>query len=834
MAGTTTQKSIRLQGTVNGKHVLLLIDSGSCGSFVSTKTVEQLGLETTQVSPVTVQVANGSKAQITTTVPGMKWECQGNRFEGNFRLFPIPCYDMILGMDWLHECGKMWIDWPKKILRFRHQEKRITLKGIKDKVRSCEQISAQELHKLMDQGVLAQVVRLCPIADASPTEDMPFEIETLLQEHESCFATPQGLPPHRSFDHKITLMPGAQPVNVKPYRYSPQQKDEIERQIKDMIKQGIIRPSQSPFVSPVLLVNKKDGTWRFCVDYRQLNAVTVKDRYPMPIVDELLDELAGSVYFTKLDLRSGYHQIRMAEADEGKTAFKTHSGHFEFRVMPFGLTSAPATFQSVMNTIFAHAIRKFVLVFVDDVLIYSKTLPDHVKHLAHVFQVLEQNKLFLKRSKCTFAQKSLEYLGHIISGSGVSTDPAKIQAVDQWPQPRNVKQLRGFLGLAGYYRKFIRQFGVISRPLTNLLRKNIPFVWSPQVNSAFRALKQALVQAPVLALPNFTQDFVLEADACATGVGAVLMQQGHPVAFLSKALGPKNQTLSIYDKECLAILLAIDKLKQYLIHRPFLIYIDQRSLIHLGDHKFNTKIQQKAFFKLLGLQYKIVYKKGSTNTAADSLSRRPQMICAVSTVTPKWMEIVVEGYLKDEKTKQLLTELSVQGANDQGFTLVDGVIRKNGKIWLGNHTAAHQAILQALHNSGLGGHSGFRVTYHRISQMFAWPGMKQHIMSYVQHCKICQQAKSEHIKLPGKLQPLPVPPEAWHSVGLYFIEGLPTSNRFDTILVVVDKFSKYGHFIPLKHPFTAASVAELFMDNVFRLHSMPKVLISDRDKVFIS
>jgi hypothetical protein len=441
----------------------------------------------------------------------------------------------------------------------------------------------------------------------------------------------------------------------------------------------------------------------------------------MPIVDELLDELAGAQFFTKLDLRSGYHQIRMRDEDERKTAFKTHEGHYEFRVMPFGLTSAPATFQMAMNTIFAHAIRRFVLVFVDDVLIYSKTLADHKRHLAEVFQILEQNKLFLKKSKCSFAQKSLEYLGHIISANGVATDPAKISAVQHWPQPRDVKQVRGFLGLAGYYRKFIRHFGIICRPLTNLLKKNVPFVWSPVVDDAFQTLKRALIQAPVLALPDFQQEFVLEMDACATGIGAVLMQHGHPLAFLSRALGPKNQALSIYDKECLAILLAIEKWKSYLQHAPFVIHTDQRSLIHLGEHKFNTKIQQKAFFRLLGLQYKIIYKKGKANVAADALSRRPMALCAVSMARPRWMEIVIEGYTKDEKSKQLYTELSLQGSNEQGFSLVDGVIRHQGRIWLGTHTEAKQAVLIALHSSGLGGHSGPLVTYHKIKQMFSWP-----------------------------------------------------------------------------------------------------------------
>jgi hypothetical protein len=631
-------------------------------------------------------------------------------------------------------------------------------------------------------------------------------------------------------------MPGVQPVNVKPYRYSPQQKDEIEKQIKEMLKQGIIQPSHSPFASPVLLVKKKDGSWRFCVDYRHLNAVTVKNRYPMPIVDELLDELAGAQFFTKLDLHSGYHHIRMVPQDESKTAFKTHSGHYEFRVMPFGLSCAPATFQAAMNSIFAHMIRKTVLVFMDDILIYSKTLADHKEHLQSVFMLLEENKLCIKKSKCSFAKQSLEYLGHIIGANGVSTDPSKIAAVQQWPTPTNVKQLRGFLGLTGYYRKFIRQYGVICRPLTTLLCKNVPYVWSPQVQDAFITLKHALTQAPVLALPDFSKEFVIETDACATGVGAVLMQQGHPLAFLGKALGPKNQSLSIYDKECLAIVLALERWKSYLQHKAFTVYTDQRSLIHLGDHKFNTPIQQKAFFKLMGFQYKILYKKGAINRAADALSRRPHGLnmMAMSAVQPKWLATIRGGYAADTQAQQLLTELALTGFNEQGYSLQDGIIRYRGRIWLGNNKEAHRAILLALHSSALGGHSGIQGTYHKVKKLFSWPHMKQYIINYVQSCATCQQAKSEKVKLPGRLQPLPIPPDAWHTVGLDFIEGLPISNKFDTILVIVDKFSKYGHFIPLKHPFTAQTVAQAFVDNVYCRHGMPQVLISDRDKIFVS
>jgi hypothetical protein len=288
------------------------------------------------------------------------------------------------------------------------------------------------------------------------------------------FQSPTKLPPQRALDHHIPLIPGAAPVNVKPYRYSPAQKDEIETQFKDMLSNGVIQPSVSPFASPVLLVKKKDGSWCFCVDYRRLNALTVKNKYPMLVVDELLDELHGARWFTKLDLRSGYHQIRVVAEDIPKTAFKTHDGHWEFKVMPFGLTNAPATFQAIMNTIFAPMLRKFVLVFMDDILVYSRSLEEHKQHLTAVFKLLQDNQLYVKQSKCSFAQPQLEYLGHIIGVQGVATDPEKVAAVQNWPTPTSAKQVRSFLGLTGYYRKFIKHYGIISRPLSDLLR-NILF-----------------------------------------------------------------------------------------------------------------------------------------------------------------------------------------------------------------------------------------------------------------------------------------------------------------------------------------------------------------------
>lgn len=482
-------------------------------------------------------------------------------------------------------------------------------------------------------------------------------------------------------------------MNLKPYRYSPGQKDEIERQVKQMLHQGIIKPSTSPFASPVLLVRKKDGTWRFCVDYRDLNEVMVKNKFPMPVVDELLDELAGAKWFTKLDLRSGYHKIRLLPQDEHKTAFRTHQGLYEFRVMPFGLTNAPASFQGLMNKIFALMIRKNVLVFVDDIPVYSKSLAEHVQHLRQVFQILQHHQLFVKASKCSFAKQQLEYLGHIIGEHGVATDPAKVQAVQEWPVPKNLKQLRGFLGLTGYYRKFIRHYGVITRPLTELLKKDKSYNWTDAQQKAFCQVKMAMVQAPVsvLAMLDFSQEFVLETDAYDRGIGAVLTQNGHPIAYLSKALGVKAQALSTYEKECLAILMAVQKWRAYLQHSEFVILTDHRSLTHLGEQKLTTSMQHKAFVRLMGLQYRIQYKQGSENKVAYALSRRDAQteLLAISVGRPKWLEIVVERYEQDDEAKQLLAQLILNPTGVEHFSLLNGVIRFQGRIWLGKFEDAH-------------------------------------------------------------------------------------------------------------------------------------------------
>lgn len=691
--------------------------------------------------PVQVKIADGGILTCDKELVNCSWWCQGTTFQSNLKIFPLAGYDVIIGMDWLQSHNPMGIDWIGKRLAFWEHDKLVLLKGIQAPVGSCQEVDPRVLVKMLQQASVANVVEIMSTnMETNAEENLPADIAQVLTEFGEVFAEPEGLPPQRQFDHSIPLVPGAKPVNVRPYRYSPAQKDEIEKQIAKMLKQGIIRPSYSPFASPVLLVMKKDLTWRFCIDYMHLNFITVKNRYPLPIIEELIDELAGAKWFTSLDLRAGYHQIRMQPEDEEKTAVKTHNGHYEFRVMSFGLTVAPATFQNTMNTVLAPLLRKGVLVFIDDILIYSKTMEEHAELLRQVLHLLDQHQLKVKRSKCSFAQSQLVYLGHVISAQGVATDPKNIDAVQKWETPKTVKQVRGFLGLAGYYRKFVKNFGQISRPLTDLLKKDHPFKWTEQTEQAFRTLQQALMSAPVLAIPDFSKPFVVETDASDGGIGVVLSQEGHPISYLSRALGPKNRGLSTYEKEFMAILLAVDHWRAYLQVQEFTIQSDHRSLASLDEQRLHTPWQRKALTKLLGLRYKIIYRPGRENGAADALSRKGEQaeLAIISVSVPLWLQQVMQSYSQDAEIQSLLEKIATGDTSVQEFTVHDGLIKKGGKIWLGSDTTLKRTILRSVHDSAVGGHSGVRATYHRMHRNFAWKGMKKDVEEYIAQCNVCK------------------------------------------------------------------------------------------------
>ncbi|GJT52264.1 retrotransposon-related protein [Tanacetum coccineum] len=722
------------------------------------------GVNTFQTMRIKGQINNNNHV-----CKGVTWKLQGEAFQADMMLIPLGGCEMVLGVQWLATLGDIVCNFLQLRMEFMYQGRKVVLRGIPQPAMQWMQ------GKQIGSKLFSMTLCVYPSSSGVQAEFMSTGVSSestnvhpslipLLHRYEKVFAVPKSLPPNRKHDHRIPLQENTSPINIRPYRHPPIQKDAIEAMVNELLDSGVIRESHSPFSSPIVMVKKKDGTWRMCVDYRALNKKTVKDKFPIPIIEELIDELFGAQVFTKLDL----------------------------------------SFQALMNEVFAPFLRKFVLVFFDDILVFSKDMTEHAKHLELVLDTMESQQLYAKMSKCVFGTTQVEYLGHVISGKGVSTDSTKVQVMRDWPTPVNIKKLRGFLGLTGYYRRFIKNYAAISRPLTALLKKN-SFEWSDLAQQAFDNLKEAMSNAPVLALPNFQQAFVVETDASEEGIGAVLQQNGHPIAFLSRSLAPRHKGLSTYEKELWAVVYALEKWRGYLLGRHFKIKTDHFSLKYLMEQRLSTPFQIKWLPKLLGYDYEILYKKGSENIVADALSRSslPSLqSMIVSEISNDLLQRIQASWVTDLSIQQIIQKVNDEGNVESKFSWQDEQLRRHGRLVIGNNAQLRSELLKYYHNEPLGGHSG------------------------------CH--KPDLAPYPGLLQPLPIPTNIWTDISMDFIESLPSSHGKTVIMVVVDRLSKYAHFVPMAHPFKAAQVAQLFLDTIYKLHGLPHTITRDRDKVFIS
>jgi hypothetical protein len=397
--------------------------------------------------------------------------------------------------------------------------------------------------------------------------------------------------------------------------------------LQELLDKGFIRPSTSPWGCPALFIKKKDESLRLCVDYRPLNAVTIKNKYPLPRIDVLFDQLVGAKVFSKIDLRSGYHQIKIRASDISKTALSTRYGLYEYLVMSFGLTNAPAYFMYLMNSVFMPELDKFVVVFIDDILVYSKNEAEHTKHLHTVLQRLRDHQLYAKLSKCDFWLREIKFLGHTISQDGVSVDPEKVQEVMNWKPPTTVRQIRSFLGLAGYYRRFILDFSRIAKPMTELLKKGVKYEWSQKCEDAFHALRQHLTTAPVLAQPDNTKPFEVYCDASGTGLGCVLMQDNRVIAYASIALWPHEQNYPTHDLELAAVVHALKIWRHYFMGAHCNIYTDHKSLKYISTQA-DLNMRHRRWLELIkDYDLEVHYHPGKANVVADGLSRKAQCNC---------------------------------------------------------------------------------------------------------------------------------------------------------------------------------------------------------------
>ena len=714
-------------------------------------------------------------------------------------------------------------------------------------------------------------------------------LQGVLDEYKDVFSPmPEGLPPARGVGHTIPLEPGTIPPFKAMFRLSPKEKLEVEKQVSELLAKGWIEPSISPYGAPILFVQKKDGTLRMCIDYRALNKQTVKNRYPLPRIDDLLDQLHGSCVFTSLDLQSGYHQIRITDDDVEKTAFRTHRGLYQFRVLPFGLSNAPSTFQAAMNAVLGPVLGKFCLVYMDDILIFSKSAAEHAEHVRSVLQLLRENKFYCKLSKCTFGKAETEFLGHVISKEGIKADPRKIAAIMNWPVPKDVSGVRSFLGMATYFRKFCPHFSSRAHHLHVLTRGNqTSIVWTPECQRAFDDIKQALSTAPVLAVPDLSSDaspFEVICDASQVGLGAVLTQDGRAVAYESRKLNKSELNYHPGELELLGVVHAMRTWRCYLEGVKSIVVTDHNPLVYLQTQPNLSRKQARwsQYLQMFNFEWK--YRPGKTNPA-DPLSRVPAFALACALFLPMQLRTsrrvtqkvaenqaaatvgrqprsrAVGGTTRKRKrgaqeaapasdagaapVLPLLLQRCREGYRSDpwfadekhvaGLQKTDGLYKQGGQVVVPDVDTLRVEILKEIHDTPFGGHAGRARTFEQLTRLFWWPHVRDDVNTYVDTCHSCQRNKGGSQKPAGLMQSLQVPGRRWGSVGLDFITALPkTASGHTQIAVFICRLTKMVHFVPLKEDASARDVARCFVHNVFRLHGLPADLVTDRDSKFTS
>lgn len=674
--------------------------------------------------------------------------------------------------------------------------------------------------------------------------------------------------------HQINLKPDARPYNSPPFRYAPARRQIIEQNLKEMTEQGIISPSKSPWASPVILAPKKDGNLRFCIDYRKLNSMTIRDAYPIPRIDDTLDSLQEAKFVSTLDLRSGYWQVEMDPEAREKTAFVTHKGLFEFNVMPFGLTNAPATFQRLMDIVLAGLKWQCCLVYIDDVVIFSSTFEQHLRDLDKVFSALKDAKLTLKASKCQFCRPEMRYLGHIITQSGIKPDPELIKSVIEFPRPRRIKDIQSFLGLTGYYRRFIRDYAKIAEPLLKQLRNgqkanNHHIQWTQECESAFDSLKKKLTNAPIMNTPNFEAPFILELDACEYGLGAVLTQeyenQKYVIAYASRTLSSPERKYGATEREALAIVWAVKHFRPYLEGSKIYIRSDCKALEWMRTAKDVTGRIARWAMKLAPFHIEeIKYRPGKANANADSLSRNPienkeerhLQLSTIETAINLWentniLDNITVEQQKDTKLLPIIKRLQTTTPEEfntkrNPFVLINGLLYKiknsnrhyNQRVLGNKHlivipTSMQQKLLEWAHDHPTAGHSGQQKTLFRLSTRVYWESMRKDVYNYVRTCTLCQQFKYDNSPSSSPMQ-IHTINEPWQTIGIDIMGPFPVTARHKRfLLVVVDYFTRWVEIFPISST-TAPVVAEILLDQVFSRYGLPKYILSDNGPQFVS
>jgi transposase InsO family protein len=684
----------------------------------------------------------------------------------------------------------------------------------------------------------------------------------LLTKFEDCFAEDEEDLGHCSMAEHAIEVGDANPIHQRAYKSAWRERAIIQKQVDQMLRQGVIEPSESPWSSPVVLVKKKNGEWRFCVDYRKLNAVTVNDVYPLPRIEDSLSKLEGSKFFSIMDLQAGYHQIPVRPEDRPKTAFITADGLWQFRMMPFGLRTAGQTFQRAVDTIFGRLKWWACLAYLDDTIVHAPSVSEHLIRLELSLTCVRQAKFKLKPSKCHFLQTELKILGHIVTRFGLTPDPEKVKAISDFPSPNDakttaakIKAVQSFVGLCSYYRRHVASFAMIAQPLTELTKSTGTFQWDSEQQESFTKLKQALAEAATLTHPNYDQPMELHADACGYGVGCALVQRidglERPIAFASRLLSKSESNYSITEKECLALVWATKKFRNFLWGNKVHVFTDHQALCWLMTKRDLAGRLARWSLTLQEFDLSIFYKNGKAHADADCLSRYPVELPQTEEEEDRCLIVAITSLSTESEPDELAVaqadvpywktaiETLRKGKKAGSYCLVGQRLHRLTKVKRDWHQRLclpvnyRTEVLRRYHDETTAGHLGMTRCIHQLKKRFYWPKMDRFIQAYIRACQSCQARKGVADKPAGLLQCIRAE-RPFQRVGMDLLGPFPLSNKGNRqIIVAIDYLTKWVEVRAMPTG-TANDTANFLVEQVYLRHGAPEQLITDRGKCFVS